>query len=268
MNTNAATFMSVFEQIGHTPCPSCEADRVMSAASSPNFRSEASLPTKSNGLIEAERKIKHYKTLLRIATDKLEDAVRRANEAAARATSAEMSAADALIKVSTAETAQHRLEIERLQTMQELERQRGLVEDTEVELRRMQNSVSRLEAENRTLRRSMEKVKDTKEHYANAYRELQVRQDGTRVLDIKRSFTEGQEEGWNEGRWYGYEEGERDGYNEGFKRGRKEGKREGRAEGKREERERALAAFDRFLAEQMEEGQDTASDVRSSLARG
>ena len=208
---------------------------------------------------------------MRIATDKLEEAVRRANEAAARATSAEMSATDALIKVSTAEAAQHLSEIERLQTMQGFERQRGQMEETELELRRAQNNVNRLEAENQMLKRSIKKVKDSKEQYAHAYQELQAQQDGkegTHILDIKRGFIEGQEEGWNEGRWYGYEEGKRDGYNEGFKRGRKEGIREGRAEGKREERDKALAAFDRFLAEQMDETKDAASEIPSSPSRG
>lgn len=236
--------MDILQQIGHTPCPSCDVGRVLTAASSPNLRSESGLSntTKSAALIEAEHKIKHYKMLLRIAADKLEEAVRRANAAASRARSAESCAADILVKVSVAESAQYRSERE---AMQEVERQRRMTEETEAELRRVQHNMERLESENEMLRRSIEKVKETKGRYAEAYRELEAQQ-GSRVLEVKRSFAEGRLEGWNAGRAHGYEEGRRDGY----RRGRREGRRAGRDEGRQEAREEALAAFDRYVEDE------------------
>lgn len=237
--------MNILQQIGHTPCPSCDVGRVLTAASSPNLRSESGLSntTKSAALIEAEHKIKHYKMLLRIAADKLEEAVRRTNAAASRARSAESCAADTLVKVSVAESAQYRSERE---AMQEVERQRRMTEEAEAELRRVQHKMERLESENEMLRRSIEKVKESKGRYAEAYRELEAQQagkEGSRVLEVKRSFAEGRLEGWNEGREHGYEEGRRDGY----RRGWREGGRAGRDEGRQEAREEALAAFDRFV---------------------
>lgn len=246
--------MNIAQQIGHTPCASCDVGRVLTAASSPTLRSERGLSnrntTKSAALIEAEHKIKHYKALLRITADKLEEAVRRANEAASRARSAESCAADALIKVSVAESAQHRSEREHLQATQEVERQRRMTDEMELELRREQRNVLRLESENEMLRRSVDKVKESKERYAEAYRELEAQRagaEGSRVLEVKRSFEEGRQEGWNEGRAQGHEEGRRDGY----RRGRREGGRAGRAEGRQEAREEALDALDRYLENEM-----------------
>lgn len=234
----------ILQPIGHAPCASCDVGRVLTASSSPNLRSESrvSNATKSTALIEAEHKIKHYKMMLRIAADKLDEAVRRANEAASRATSAESSAADALVKLSVAESAQHRSEGEHIKAMQELERQRRATEDTEVDLRRAQQNVRRLESENQMLRRTVDKVRESKGRYAEAYRELeaqQVGEEGKRAVEMKRSF----EAGRIEGRKYGYEEGKR----EGYRRGRREGGRIGKEEGRHEAREEALAAFDRYI---------------------
>jgi len=241
--TGSCSF-DILQQIGHAPCPSCDVGRVVTATSSPNLRSEGGVsnPTKSTALIEAEHKIKHYKMLLRIAADKLEEAVRRANEAASRATSAESSATDALVKTSVAESSQHRSEGEHLQAIQELERQRRVTEETEMDLRRAQQNVRGLESENQMLRRTIERVKESKGRYAKAYRELEAQQaeeKGRQVVDMKRSF----EAGRSEGRKYGYEEGRR----EGYRRGRREGGRIGKEEGRYEAREEALAAFDRYL---------------------
>ena len=238
----------ILQQIGHAPCPSCDAGRVLTAVSSPNLRSEGGVSnsTKSSALIEAEHKIKHYKMLLRIAADKLEEAVRRANEAASRATSAESSAADSLVKMSVAESAQYRSEGEHLQAIQELERQRRLTEETEEDLRRVQQNVRRLESENQMLRRTVEKVRESKGRYAEAYRELEAEQageQGRRVVEMKRSF----EVGRTEGHKYGYEEGKR----EGYRRGRREGEKIGREEGRQEARKEALAAFDRYMDKEM-----------------
>ncbi|KAF8633391.1 hypothetical protein AX17_004562 [Amanita inopinata Kibby_2008] len=246
------------QQAYHTEFSSSSANNMI-ATGSPGVRhvdkqshSDADASMK---LVEAERKIRHYKILLRIAGDKLEETVRGVNEAAARATFAESCTGDALVKVARAETTHHHSEMQRLQINQELDKYRNLSEDAERKLRRIQQEVGRLEQENQELRSSVEEVKDSKRRYAQAFRDLQVQQDGkeeSNFLNMERCYIEGREDGWNEGRCDGYEEGRRDGYNDGLKKGRKEGFSEGRERGREEEREKALEAFDRFLEEDME----------------
>ncbi|KIL66293.1 hypothetical protein M378DRAFT_10273 [Amanita muscaria Koide BX008] len=238
--------MDVFDQIGHAPCSLCYSDRTTTASSSPNLRSdlqsEGGPSKKSAALVETEYRIKHYKALLRIAADKLEEAVRSANNASARMTSSDARAADALVKVAAAEDAYQRAESQRSRTEQELERRRSMLEESESELRRTRRDVSRLEMENQTLRRLLENSKESEEYHVHTLRDLQARQEGeqeSHIVDLKRNFIEGREEGWNDGYWHGFDEG--------FEKGRKEGYREGRKKGKREEREKAMAAFDRIL---------------------
>jgi len=214
----------------------------MTALSTPNLRSEANRSVKSAALIGAEDKIKHYKSLLRITAGKLEEAVQRANDASTRATSAEASAADALVKVAGAEAAYQLSEGKRLHADQELERRRAMLEEREVELRRARRDIGKLQAENQALKRSLEAVQESKDYYTHAFRDLQAEQDGgerIHILDMRRNFIEGREEGWSDGRW--------EGYDEGFKQGRKQGYKEGKEAGKREEGERALAALERYF---------------------
>ncbi|KAG7098661.1 hypothetical protein E1B28_000577 [Marasmius oreades] len=75
-------------------------------------------------------------------------------------------------------------------------------------------------------------------------------------------WQKGYQRGYDEGRGAGFEQGRINGWNEGMKYGKNQGLEEGIGIGKAEEREHALAAFDRFIREEIED-----QDKRHSMVQ-
>lgn len=130
------------------------------------------------------------------------------------------------------------------------------------ELRRAQAEARALGGERDSAEDAAAKARDAVREYQLALRDYEAREEGreeVHELRMRRQFDDGREEGWDAGRAEGFAEGRDDGFAEGMKAGRAEGVAEGREQGRKEERVHALEAFDRFLAMEMDEEDETVS---------
>lgn len=205
-------------------------------------------------LVEEERQANQLKSLLRGTSDRdrIEQEVRRADDACGRAQFAERREKEALGRATAAEKARQELEDENVQLLQESRRFQMQLEAAGRDLRRLQSDMDMLRQEYEDMEKSDARARESSRRYQMALRDLEARQESReegKRLAIKKSFNDGQTAGWDEGYSVGYKEGKRVGVEEGLKTGRKEGLREGREQGQNEERRNALESFDKFLAE-------------------
>ncbi|KAI0790837.1 hypothetical protein C8Q75DRAFT_806216 [Abortiporus biennis] len=244
-------------------------------------------------LAEEERQANHLKVLLRSASERLENEMRRAELAERRAFTAESHSREAATRLSNAENARHQAELDSAHSREEIARHKTLAESKDRELRKAQAEIQKLDRTKNDLEHSLSEAKESARNAKQTLREWQAREDGVeegRRLEIIRRYNDGREDGYEDGRGEGYETGRNEGYeeghsvgyeqgrNEGYNAGRlagfeegknigwSEGYEEGLEQGRKEEREQALRAFDKFMDSEFEKPSRTFSGSSSSAA--
>ncbi|KAI1791350.1 hypothetical protein LXA43DRAFT_889442, partial [Ganoderma leucocontextum] len=229
-------------------------------------------------LAEEERQARHLKAVLRQTATRLEEELRRADGAEARARTAELGLADVGGRLGNAEVARHQLELDATRAQEECRRWQMQADAAEREARRMQAELGRAERARQEADQAEREARDTARRAEQVLREWQAREAGreeVRRLEVRRRYSDGRDEGFEDGRAEGYEAGHQDGYEagqqEGYEQGRDEGLSAGRiagfeegrkaghadglqvgySQGRKEERAKALEAFDRFIENEM-----------------
>lgn len=204
-------------------------------------------------LAEEERQAHHLKSILRTSSERLENEIRRADEANARAQFAEARALEATTRANSADATRHQLELDLTRAAETIKRYQMQLENVERDLKRVQDDLARVDRERQDAETSAAKARDTARSLQLVVRDCHAREDGREEssrLAMHKWFDEGREQGYDSGFEDGFSQGRKKGLSEGIKTGRKEGLREGRDQGRIEERKNALEAFDRYVAEQ------------------
>ncbi|KAL0565815.1 hypothetical protein V5O48_016200, partial [Marasmius crinis-equi] len=200
---------------------------------------------------------------IKARSDALEFEIQRADDAVSRAEYAEARLRNALDGTMAAEEATEKV-------TEELMRSREQVREHETEIHRLERELSL--AEERASHEEQRKTeaeqlarqaKQSAREAENALRiheaRAQGREEGIKNGMLKEFsqkkghvWEKGYQRGYDEGRGDGFEEGRINGWNEGMKYGKSQGFEEGRDYGRAEERENALAAFDKFIEEEIQ----------------
>lgn len=205
-------------------------------------------------LAESERQAAHLRSMLRVVGDKLSSEMHRAARAEARAQQAEERASNVNARLTAVEAARYQADHDALRWKEDFKRCEQAVESTEREVRHVKADLRTLEGQRYEAEEEASRYKEEAMKYQFALKDYQAKQEGKEYghrLAVQKWFDEGKEEGWEVGHEEGYEEGRNIGYKEGFKDGRDQGFHSGREHGREEERQNALDAFDKFLAEEM-----------------
>ncbi|KAI8994052.1 hypothetical protein BD414DRAFT_481271 [Trametes punicea] len=234
-------------------------------------------------LAEEERQARHLKAVLRQTGARLEEELRRADLAEARARTAEISAQDLGSRLAASESARHQAELDATRAQEECRRWQMQADAAEREARRLQAELARAERAKAEKEQGEREAREAARRAEQVLREWQAKEAGkeeVRRLELRRRFTDQRDEGYEEGRAEGYETGRLEGYEEGREAGTREGYETGRSEGfaagrmtgyeegkkagysegyeagytrgRKEERARALDAFDRFIENEMD----------------
>ncbi|OBZ67193.1 hypothetical protein A0H81_12877 [Grifola frondosa] len=230
-------------------------------------------------LAEEERQARHLKAVLRQTGERLEQELRRADQAETRARTAEALSRDAGTRIAAAEAGRHLAEIEATRAQEETRRVQMLAETTERDLRRSEKEIQRLERLRSETEQSLAEARDVARKAQQALREYQAREEGReegRQLEVRRRYNDGRDDGYEDGRAEGFEAGYAEGleagkeegieagrsegysagrltgFDEGKKAGWSEGYNEGMEQGRKEERARALEAFDKFIDSELD----------------
>lgn len=225
-------------------------------------------------LAEEERQAHHLKAVLRNTGERLDYEMRRADQAELRARTAEGHSREVALRIATAENGRHQAELETARVREETKRFQLLAEASERELRRVEADMQRLERMRKEAEQNAADSRDLARKAQQALREHQAREEGReegRMLEMRRKYNDGREDGFEDGRAEGYENGHAEGFETGrsegyasgrtegynagrlvgFEEGRKVGWSEGYADGlkqgRREERVHAIEAFDKFM---------------------
>lgn len=217
-------------------------------------------------LAEEERQANHLKAVLKSTGDRLEQETRRADLAEQRAAQAEARMRDMNLKIGAADAARRTSELDSTRLKEEMKRFQLQIDSLERDLKRAQENARLLEKRRAEAEENAAKSRDGARKFQIALADSQARDEGredARRMEIQKWYDIGRQEGWDAGRKEGFQEGKSLGFKQGklvgFEEGRSAGRErgwdEGLQEGKREEREHALQAFDKFLAEEIH-GQD------------
>jgi len=225
-------------------------------------------------LAEEERQAHHLKAVLRTTGDRLDYEMRRADQAELRARTAEGHAREVALRIATAETGRHQAELDAARAREEIKRFQMLSETVERELRRAELELQRVDRARKEAEQSAADARDAARKAQQTLREFQAREEGReegRMLEARRRYNDGREDGFEDGRAEGYEAGQAEGFEAGraegyatgrqegfnagrlagFEEGRKvgwsEGYQEGVGQGRKEERVHAIEAFDKFM---------------------
>ncbi|KAF7965416.1 hypothetical protein HWV62_19743 [Athelia sp. TMB] len=241
--------------------------RRSSSASRRDREREAYTPSNAKHavLAEEERQGSHLKAVLRTTGDRLEHEIRRADRAEQRLDLAETRARELCTKLGAAEAARHTAELEAIRFRDEMKRFQMQVEVFERNLKRAQEDVEKLEKRRIEAEDNASKSRDAARKLQTAISDYQARDEGreeARRKEIQKWYDVGRQEGWDAGQEDGFKEGKKEGfregksvgYDEGKKSGREKGLAEGKERGRKEERQYAMKAFEKLLAE--EEKQD------------
>jgi hypothetical protein len=217
-------------------------------------------------LAESERQAAHLRSLLRVVGDRLSSEMHRAAEAQRRAQQAEAREASTIARLTAVEAAQHQAEHDALKWKEDSKRCEQAMESAERQVRCAKADMRTLERQRYEAKEEASRNREEATRHQFALKDYQAREEGREQghrLAIQKWFDEGKDEGWEAGHEEGYEEGYGEGrsrgYNEGFKAGRNQGFQSGREQGREEERQNALDAFDKFLAEEMNGHTDNVS---------
>jgi hypothetical protein len=225
-------------------------------------------------LAEEERQGNHLKALLRITGERLDAEIRRADQADLRTEYLETRVRELQIRLSSTDISRHQAELDATRSKEEIRRYQMQAEISERELQRIRADNTTLTRQRENAERESSKAREQAREYLQRIREYEARDDGReegRRIGIRKGYNAGWEECWPvahaEGHSLGFEAGQAEGYSEGhsegfdagrlagFEEGRKKGRADGMYEGmergRKEERELALDAFDKFLAEEM-----------------
>ncbi|KJA29032.1 hypothetical protein HYPSUDRAFT_128758 [Hypholoma sublateritium FD-334 SS-4] len=224
---------------------------------SPGRRREHRTPiVAAAALAEEERQANHLKSLLRISGDRLEYEMRRADEAVARADSAERQEREALRRARAAEVENERIQAESVRLERDMRNYQMQLEVSQREARRFQDDILPIEQEMEEVQLSEARAQESIRKYQATLREYerQMKERASQMkVALERWYESGRESGYEEGYDQGHQDGRRVGLKEGRKLGRKEGVIEGREQGHNEERRNAVEAFEKFLAEDTDE---------------
>uniref|UniRef100_A0A8H8CPU6 Uncharacterized protein n=1 Tax=Psilocybe cubensis TaxID=181762 RepID=A0A8H8CPU6_PSICU len=222
---------------------------------SPRRREHRAPVVAAIAIAEEERHAKHLKGLLRASSDQLERETRRADDAMVRAEFAERGERDARIRAEVAEAARNALEDERMRLEND-------ARDYQMQMEASQRVARQLEEDLANARREIEELEYSERKAQEALRRYQVilhdmeQQITLRAAEAQKMIDECYEDGREEGYEDGYQDGLESGRKEGWKKGKKEGQRQGREQGRRAERRNALEAFDKFLVEETNDGDE------------
>lgn len=225
---------------------------------SPSYSSHRSPSIITLGLEDEERRKDDLKSFVQSTADRLEYILHHSNK------QVEVKVEDELTSTSLDSLNAANCDI------LELTRQHEEIETSQrLQIERMGQDIERLKKDIARLQEQKTKAEEVAEAAMQASREAHTalvsyrareegRQEGLQLGMIKR-FHEEQQAIWDAGYTEGLESGRQEGFREGVKSGRNEGLRDGRAQGQDTERKRSVKAFDRFVAEEMDEVDETVS---------
>lgn len=185
----------------------------------------------------------YLKHLLTTTSERLQIETQRAVQAEQVLQQSETRAREAIERAVAAERARHVTEIENARLGEETKRYKLHVDFIEQELRRTVADMQSLETQLEESKRVASRSRRLAEQYKDALTESRAREEGReegKRIGLMRGYSDGRLKGWQAGKSEGFAQGR----SAGIEQGRQEGEEVGRMD----ERERALQAFDRFLA--------------------
>ncbi|KAG0706092.1 hypothetical protein DFH29DRAFT_903561 [Suillus ampliporus] len=230
-------------------------------------------------LAEEDKQAHHLRSTLRSTGNRLDQEMRRANQAESKAEFAELRVRELTSSVSAAEMGKRYAELDAGRANEEIRRHQMRIESLEKEVKQLHADIRILERQRNEADESASRARDTARKFQIELSKQQIKGQGieeSRRYGSKKWFVTGHNEGWDAGYAEGFEDGREDGFEEGrqygiregresnpgFKQGRKIGRKEGfesgREQGRHEEHERALHAFDEFFASEIDEDDYTA----------
>ncbi|KAF9227260.1 hypothetical protein BS17DRAFT_800320 [Gyrodon lividus] len=187
-------------------------------------------------LAEEEKQAHKLKSLLRSTGDRLDQEIRRANQAVARAEHAESRVHELTARVSKAESSKYLVELEAAREKEEIKRHKLQIESLEREVKRLQADVSLLEKQRNEADESAARGRDTARGFQMELRNLQAKEAGReegRRFGMHKWFKTGRIEGWDAGHVEGLESGRNEGFEEGCEYGLAEGREVGLKQGRK-----------------------------------
>jgi hypothetical protein len=219
-------------------------------------------------IAEEEKQSRQLKSILHNAGERLEYEIRRADAATFRAEISERQEKMSITKNQAAEAEKEEMR----KSLNDMERD---LRNHQIQLEASQREVRRLQADLEATKREMEELHDSEAQAQTAVRkyqhslhdlQLEMGRRGSEMQGVVDEwYNSGREDGYEEGYDDGYEAGRKAGAKEGVKKGRKEGFKEGVENGKHEERRNAMEAFDRFLSQEVDDGQKVCTSTYGFL---
>lgn len=219
-------------------------------------------------LADEERQVNRLKSLLRSTGDRLEYEIRRADDATTRAEYAETRAKEVCARLGISEASRSRSEMEATKSNDEARLYRLRLESAEHEMGRLRSDIEHLQKRRKEAEELVSKTNDAARGFQVALDDYKARErerEDVAQIELDTWFSQGKEDGWDAGHAEGLEEGRSEGFKHGLKIGKKEGFDEGLKIGRKEERQNALQAFDRFLADEMDDDEDLSVSVISVI---
>ena len=182
--------------------------------------------------------------MLRSTGERLQNEIRRAEDAESAAQLAQSRERDAAAKIVLSEQARYRSELDNARLQEEIKRYTMQIDMMQKQVEQAQDEIKTLSAQREEAEEAAAKARETARQYKQALSDTRAREEGReegRRMGLMRGYSDGQLEGWQTGRQEGFEEGRT------F--GKVEGKKEGEKEGRTQERKRALQEFDRFVVD-------------------
>ncbi|KAF9566676.1 hypothetical protein CPC08DRAFT_733402 [Agrocybe pediades] len=162
--------------------------------------------------MEEERQAQHLKHLLRVSADRLEQEMRRADDANLKAQFLELREQEVLSRVKAVEKLNLELREEVLRLERDTREAQMSLEASQREMRRLHEDVEEARMELEATQHSERKAQEQLQQYKAAVRNLEE-QARDRLADMQRAldqcYNDGREDGYDEGYDAGYEEGRR-----------------------------------------------------------
>jgi flagellar biosynthesis/type III secretory pathway protein FliH len=199
---------------------------------------------------EEEKQAQHLRSTLRSTGDRLDQEMRRANQAESKAEFAELRTQDLTIRLSAAETGKHYAELDALRANEEIRRHQMRIESLEKQVTKLQADIRLLERQRNEADESASRARDTARKFQIELSKQQAKEkvvEESSIYGRKKWFVTGHNEGWDAGYAEGFDDGREDGFEEGrqygvregresgFKQGHKTGRKEGFENGREQE---------------------------------
>ena len=161
-------------------------------------------------IMEEERQAQHLKSLLRASADRLEQEMRRADDASVRAQYSELREADALSRAKAAEKSKEEMREENIRMERDMRDNLILLEASQRETTRLRSDLAEAHREIEEIQQSERRAQEMLQQYQFAVRDLE-RQMRQRIAEmqtmVNQCYADGKDDGYDEGYDVGYKEG-------------------------------------------------------------